>query len=61
MQQVAKILFFISTSRKKRYIRGDIEIEHKKAAQESDIHSRVIKENSDAYLVTFYHQLLMMQ
>ena len=49
MQQVAKILMFIFTSRKKRYLRGDTDTGHKKAAQESDIPPRIIKENSDIF------------
>ena len=43
MQQVTEILFFIFTSRKKRYIRQDTKTGYKKAAQEPDISSRIIK------------------
>ena len=46
MQKVTDILFFIVTSRKKRRIREDTETVLKKEAQESDILSKIIKENS---------------
>ena len=46
MQKVTDILFFIVTSRKKRRIREDTETVLKKKAQESDIPSKIIKENS---------------
>ena len=49
MQQVTEILFFIFTDSKTRYIRGDTETGHKKAALESDISSRIVKENSDIF------------
>ena len=48
-QQVVKILMFIFTCRKKRYVRGDTDTGRKKAAQESDIPSRIIHENSDIF------------
>ena len=48
MQQVMEILYFIFTSMKKNYITGNIETQ-KRAAQESDIPSRIIKENSDIF------------
>ena len=46
MQKVTKIIFFIFTSRKKRYIRGDTEIGHKQSGCGP---SRIIKEVSDIF------------
>ena len=45
MQKVTEILFVIFTGRKKRCIRGDTETGHKNMTQESDIFSRITKEN----------------
>ena len=50
----------VTQNLKKRYIRGDTETGHKKAAQESDIPSRIIKK-SQIYSVSTCYLILIMQ